>query len=109
MWSEAYGLGSQKGEPTHIWDVWKELLRDLEPTLLQNCLNCNLARALSGVFEKILQAAAGCEQGDVSWASHISGFTCFRGEVLVPRGGTAEFAEPSTEQENWCCLFPAVL
>lgn len=25
MWSETNGLGSQKGEPANVWDVWKEL------------------------------------------------------------------------------------
>lgn len=45
----------------------------------------------------------------MSWASRVSGFTWFHSEVLVPRGGTAEFAEPSIEQENGCPPFPAVL
>lgn len=55
---------------------------------------------LSRVLKEILQAPAGWEQAGVSLASHSSGFTCFRSEVLVPGGAVADCAEPSAEQEN---------
>lgn len=61
---------------------------------------------LSRVLKEILQAPAGWERAGLSLASHRSGFTCFRSEVLVPGGGVADCAEPSAEQENWCPSLP---